>query len=188
MYALWIEYLWIKSSNSWSSKCFFSYLSYSVFVVYRDDYRNRGSAEINNHEIRNIKPFTPDQQCLIQGGRSFYTGNYGHHNPTPVFIKRIEQTSNERKAIMRECRNHSKLSNPNIIEFIGYFFEGNTVSIVTKRADCSLNTYLIDHPELNINQRKYILYSVAYGLVYLKWNNVSHHDLKVMNVLHFVIQ
>lgn len=165
-------------------------MSYSVFLClsWLSFYRHRGSAEINEFDIKDVKAINLDPQNFVQGGRSFSVGTYGYRDPIPVFIKTIQQTKEERKAIVREYLNHSKLSNPNIIQFVGYYFKGNTISIVTKLADCSLSHYLSGHPELSIERKKYILYSVAYGLVYLKWNNVSHHDLKVMKELDCMIQ
>lgn len=133
--------------------------------------RSRGSAEILESDITNLVeiPHKDSQNRLF----------YGYYDKIPVFIKSLRNDQTERKAITREYKIHSKLSNPQIIEFIGYYFKGNTINIVTKRAECSLSEFLRKNPKLTMFQKRYILYSVAYGLTYLKWNNVMHHDLKV---------
>ena len=46
------------------------------------------------------------------------------------------------------------LSNPYINQFIGYYIVDNSISFVTKRAECTLLEFLQNHPSLSILQKK----------------------------------
>lgn len=163
--------MWIKEFNCWFKKSLHTYLPSSVyFILLLIKYRKKESCVINPREITNIEQFNGDTHNTVY---------YGIYHNTPVFIKTISVINTEINAIKRECEIQSSLSNPFIAQFIGYYIVDNSISFVTKRAECTLLEFLQNNPTLTIIQKKYILYSIAYGLTYLQWKKVMHHDLKV---------
>ena len=87
----------------------------------------------------------------------------------------------------KECTLLSNLRHPNIVQFIGiYFNNGKTdLVLVMEKMDCDLLQFMSLQPKPRLTTKLSILQDVASGLVYLHEHNppIVHRDLTAMNVL-----
>ena len=86
-----------------------------------------------------------------------------------------------------ECRLMTDLRHPNIVQFLGLFFEGNsqTPLLVMEKLEMNLDDLLESVPDLSLLTKLSILGNIASGLVYLhsRPSPIIHRDLTATNVL-----
>lgn len=86
-----------------------------------------------------------------------------------------------------ECQYLSKLHHPNIVQFLGVSFIGDTKipSIVMELLPTNLSTFLDEYTNVPTYAKHSILYDVAVGLLYLHTRTppIIHRDLATNNVL-----
>ena len=98
-----------------------------------------------------------------------------------------EEKQKMKNTFLRECYYCSLLRHPNIVRFIGIYYEkDNSVFpvMVMELMEESL-THYVKKPNISIKMKISILYDVAFGLKYLHNHNppIIHRDLSPNNIL-----
>lgn len=122
---------------------------------------------------------------------------------TPCAIKEIHSifaelaSENEfaafKSAFIEECRRSSRLRHPNIVQFLGVYFQAQNVHTLLHGLPClvmellyrDLTAFLIDNPVISYGIKLSILNDVALGLRFLHSSTpvIIHRDLSSNNVL-----
>ena len=158
-------------------------------------------SELAQFEIKNVNiNELTDENCVGKGsyGAAFKVSIDG----VPRIAKRIHNillssdiNFSEKKAIQEkfynECILLSKLDHPNIVEFVGVYFnpaDDRDVTLIMERLHVSLEDFLDPHahPNIPLAVKLHILRDISCGLCHLHTrfeHPVIHRDLTVGNIL-----
>jgi len=111
----------------------------------------------------------------------------GKWHDTDVAIKKLLDALDEKQQkefvaeakVMKSLRNH-----PNVVLFIGVTRSPYPLCIVTEFLEKgSLQDFLSDHPNLELEIRMNIVRGIARGMLHLHSQNIVHRDLAARNIL-----
>ena len=103
-------------------------------------------------------------------------------------VANSEEKRHIKNTFLRECYHCSLLIHPNIVRFIGVYYDPERNSLfpvmMMELMDESL-THYVKKPNISMKMKASILYDVAFGLHYLHSHNppIIHRDLSPNNVL-----
>ena len=138
-----------------------------------------------------------DENCV---GRGSYGAAFRVHvDGVPRIAKRIHNIlldpsiiPSEKKSIQerfyRECVLLSRVDHPNVVEFVGVYFnpsDRRDVTLIMELLYMPLESLLNrdKHPNIPLSVKLHILRDVSLGLLYLHNRPVIHRDLTVTNIL-----
>jgi serine/threonine protein kinase len=92
------------------------------------------------------------------------------------------------KAVEREIQILEKLRHPNIIRYVGYLYDADSMCLFMEMLDGSLWGVIQQKQQkrarFKLSEILRFLSDISTGLDYLHSNNVAHRDLKVRNFVH----
>lgn len=98
-----------------------------------------------------------------------------------------ERERKEQKKILKECKIHSSLRHPNIIQMFDSFETVEYIVIATELAETDLHRFLSDlkrrNQEMSEKHVQKLAWSLLSALHYLHSRRVMHRDLKPQNIL-----
>ena len=163
-------------------------------------------------KMEQLRQFKIDKIDGLDGGTTKGAGSFGAVyevavDKIPRIAKRLHdilltpdilasEKQGIREKFAEECWNLSQLNHPNVVEFIGVFFEGRKVSVasdlvlVMERLHTDLARFLDPekHPNVPLSLKLSILRDVSTGLLYLHTREkpvgpLIHCDIKPDNIL-----
>ena len=166
-------------------------LSTAINTDVKDTMTKANSSLVTDHVICASDLTVHECERIDQGAfGQVFKGNY---KKQIVAIKQIYLRSGKRpdRLIMREADIHSKITHPNIVQFIGTCVEKDRVSIVTELVagsnmdDLIYSGYIVRGEKLDRRQKLELAADVARGVSYLHEHQpqIIHQDLKPANIL-----
>ena len=93
----------------------------------------------------------------------------------------ITKANNEQ--ILQEIEILKSLNHPNVVQFVGTYYHGNTPLLVMEEMWLNLSKWLKINPSASLKNKLCILIDVTNGLKYLHSQNMIHCDLIANNIL-----
>ena len=153
--------------------------------------------ELSQYELKGVKE-------IMKRDANNRAGSYGFvfevkmrgslciaKKPHTIFLTDVSQEERTRVVakFRKECILLSKLKHPNIVQFIGIYYgdrKKTDLILVMEKLSCDLVQFMaVNHEQLMLSNKLFILKDVACGLVYLHEYDppIVHRDLTAMNVL-----
>ena len=157
---------------------------------------------LGQYEIKNVQGLS-DKEKKIEGAGSYGTVYKVTVNGVPRIAKQLhhalidsdvspEQKKSIQQRFYQECLLLSGLDHPNIVEFIGVYFDPKcqdvNLSLIMEQLHTDLGKFINQetHPRIPISIKVSILRDVSFGLVYLHSKRpeaIIHRDLASQNIL-----
>ncbi|KAK2462745.1 hypothetical protein APHAL10511_005263 [Amanita phalloides] len=110
-----------------------------------------------------------------------FKGTWGKTEVALKVLKIENGCAPSSNAVRREVTIWSKLSHPNVLQFLGAnILDGRPFIVMPYHKHGNVRDYITGNPECD---RLQILYDMSLGLLYLHSRNIIHGDLKGANVL-----
>ena len=158
--------------------------------------------QLGQYEIKNVQGLS-DKESKIEGAGSYGTVYKVTVNGVPRIAKQLHHalidsdvSPDQKKSIQQrfyqECLLLSGLDHPNIVEFIGVYFDPKcrdvNLSLIMEQLHTDLDKFINQetHPKIPISIKVSILLDVSYGLLYLHSKRpeaIIHRDLTSPNIL-----